>query len=205
MNFSLPELKYNYNSLEPYIDEQSLKLHHQKHHALYTENCNKLTKAFGLDDQEIGKIFQQVSGYPDVLKNNLGGFYNHSLFWEFLTPGGANLTDVALTDSIIKFFGTLTNFRNEFSEAALNHVGCGWVWLIQKKNNELLVHSTSLNNNTLMDSASVKGKPLLCLDIWEHAYYLKYGVNSTKYVNAFWEVVNWKKVEELYHKNFESV
>jgi Fe-Mn family superoxide dismutase len=201
MKFSLPELKYDYNSLEPFIDEQSLKIHHQKYHALYAENCKNLTKTFGLDDLELWEILQQVSAYPDALKNNLGGYYNHSLFWEILTPGGTNLSDVALKDSIIKFFGTVNNFQNEFTEAALNHVGCGWIWLIKKNSNELLVHSTSLNNNPLMDSASVKGKPLLCLDIWEHAYYLKYGISRDKYVRAYWEYVNWKKVEELYNKN----
>lgn len=201
MNYKLPQLSYEYDALEPQMDAETIKIHHLKHHAKYLENFNNLIKVYSLEHKGIKEIFQEVSHYPVALRNNGGGFYNHSLFWEVLTPGGSELNDANLKDGITKYFGTPDNFKHEFTEVALNHFGSGWAWLIQRENGELLIYSTPNQDNSLMDSTPINGEPLLCLDLWEHAYYLKYQNNRKDYINAFWNLVNWDHVAELFNKN----
>lgn len=199
MPFILPDLNFNYDALEPHIDAKTMELHYMKHHLNYLNKLNEAIKSNGLEDKSIDEIFGNVSEYPESIRNNGGGFYNHSLFWNILTPGSRVIEDIKLSDAIIKYFGTLENLKEEFSSVALNQFGSGWAWLIKRENNELLVFSTSNQDNPLMDVSPIRGKPLLCIDVWEHAYYLNYQNARADYIRAFWNLVNWDYVAELFN------
>lgn len=199
MAFLLPDLGYEYNALEPWFDAKTMEVHHTKHHNAYLQKFNEAIELYGLENKTPSEIFAHVSEYPQTVRNNGGGFFNHSLFWKILTPGGSTIEDKNLADGIAKYFCTIEYLKEEFSEMALNLFGSGWAWLIRKDDGELLVFPTTNQDNPLMDIAPIKGKPLLCIDVWEHAYYLKYQNNRAGYVQAFWNLVNWKKVAELYN------
>ncbi|HKL31104.1 MAG TPA: superoxide dismutase [Tangfeifania sp.] len=199
MAFILPELEFKYHALEPHIDAETMKIHYLQHHASYLKKFNEAIAGTELEKMQLEDIFANVSQYTDSVRNNGGGFFNHTLFWQILTPFSTEPENVHLRDTIIKYFGNFEHLRNEFSQEGMKLFGSGWVWLIKKQENELLITSTANQDNPLMDVASIRGKPLLCLDVWEHAYYLKYQNRRAEYIEAFWNLINWKKVAELFN------
>jgi Fe-Mn family superoxide dismutase len=200
MPFTLPELNFDYNALEPFIDAQTMEIHHTKHHAAYLKKFNVAIENTELEDKTPKAIFAEISKHNDAVRNNGGGFFNHALFWQCLTPNQTTAFDQSLADAINKYFGTIEKFQEEFSNVAATQFGSGWAWLVLKNNGELVITSSSNQDNPLMDIAPIKGIPLLCLDVWEHAYYLKYQNKRTDYIQAFWSVVDWENVAERFNK-----
>lgn len=200
MAFVLPELDYSYDALEPYIDEETMKIHHTKHHAKYLNKFNAAIENTELENKKPVEIFAEVSEHPDAVRNNGGGFFNHALYWQCLTPNSSEDLEENLAEAIKKDFGSLEELKKQFSDAAATQFGSGWAWLVKTETGELVVTSTPNQDNPLMDFAPVKGKPILCLDVWEHAYYLKYQNKRPDYIDAFWNIVNWAKVADLYNK-----
>ncbi len=198
--FKLPDLPYDYNALEPYIDAKTMEIHYTKHHGGYTAKLNAAIEGTNLSEHSIEQILQNVSQHPIAVRNNGGGYYNHSLFWNILTPNSKGKPSGLLADAISSSFGSFENFKDEFSNAAATRFGSGWAWLIVT-NGTLKVCSTPNQDNPLMDVADVKGAPILGLDVWEHAYYLHYQNRRPDYINAFWNIINWDEVE----KRFESI
>lgn len=196
MAFKLPDLKYDFNALEPYIDARTMEIHHDKHHAAYTSNLNKALEGSSIADQSINDLLASAGSNPAV-RNNGGGFYNHNLFWEVMSPKGGGQPEGALLDAINKAFGSFGDFKEKFSTAAATRFGSGWAWLI-KSDSGLIVASTPNQDNPLMDVSEVKGFPVLCLDVWEHAYYLNYQNRRPEYINAFWNVVDWAEVSKRF-------
>lgn len=201
MAFKLPELGFEYGALEPYFDAETMEIHHTKHHAAYLKKFNAAIENTNLESKTPTSIFAEISIHSDAVRNNGGGFFNHALFWQILTPNSQEQLDKNLGDAIAKFFGTMDILKEEFSNVASGHFGSGWAWLVKKDNGELVITSSNNQDNPLMDISPIKGKPILCLDVWEHAYYLKYQNLRPEYIKAFWNVVNWGKVAELYNKN----
>ena len=202
MAFTLPELPYAPNALEPFFDEATMRLHHGKHHQTYVNNLNAaIEKHNELDDLSLEELLTDLSAIPEdirtAVRNNGGGFYNHNLFWEILTPGGANQPTAEVADAINAAFGSFEAFKDEFSKAAATRFGSGWAWLIVK-DGKLVVTSTPNQDSTLMPVADVQGFPVLGLDVWEHAYYLNYQNRRPDYIEAFFSVINWDKVAERF-------
>jgi superoxide dismutase, Fe-Mn family len=196
MAFELPKLDYAYNALEPNIDAQTMEIHHSKHHAAYTTNLNNALNGTPLANSSIEDILKEISKQPVAVRNNGGGFYNHNLFWKVMSPNGGGLPKGDLADAINKYFGSFDKFKEQLSNAAATRFGSGWAWLLVKENSELAVSSSPNQDNPLMDIADVKGKPILGLDVWEHAYYLKYQNRRADYIGAFWNVINWDEVSK---------
>ncbi len=199
MSFTLPNLKYDYAALEPHIDARTMEIHHSKHHAGYTNNLNAALAGTAEEGESIEKILAKVSKLPVAVRNNGGGFYNHNLFWENLSPNGGGKPGGKLLAAIEKDFGSFEAFQETFNKAASTRFGSGWAWLI-KQNGKLKVVSTPNQDNPMMDLAEEKGTILLGLDVWEHAYYLHYQNRRPDYIAAFWSVVDWNTVL----KRFES-
>ena len=193
MAFELPKLDYAYNALEPHIDARTMEIHHTKHHAGYTTNLNNAISGSELEGSSIEDILSKVSGLSPAVRNNGGGFYNHSLFWKVMGPAGGGEPSGDLAAAISKDFGSFENFKEEFSKAAATRFGSGWAWLVNTGTG-LKVTSTPNQDNPLMDIAEVKGTPILGLDVWEHAYYLHYQNRRPDYIAAFWNVINWDEV-----------
>jgi Fe-Mn family superoxide dismutase len=193
MSFELSKLPYAYNALEPYIDAQTMEIHHSKHHAAYTNNLNAAIQGTALESQKIEEILTNISAHPVAVRNNGGGFYNHNLFWEVMAPGGSKLPEGDLLKAIDAAFGSYQNFKDAFTKAALTRFGSGWAWLV-KQGDGLVISSTPNQDNPLMDLAEVKGTPVLGVDVWEHAYYLKYQNRRPDYVEAFFNLINWDEV-----------
>lgn len=193
MSFELPKLSYAYNALEPYIDARTMEIHHGKHHGAYTNNLNGAVQGTALEGKKIEEILAGVSAHSAVVRNNGGGFYNHNLYWEVMAPGGAKNPAGELLDAINGSFGSVQNFKEAFTKAALTRFGSGWAWLV-RQGDSLVVSSTPNQDNPLMDVAEVKGTPILGIDVWEHAYYLNYQNRRPDYVDAFWNVINWDEV-----------
>lgn len=198
MAFELPKLAYAYDALEPTIDAETMQIHYTKHHQAYVDNLNKAVEGTPLADFSIEEICKTAVDKPAV-RNNGGGHFNHSLWWELLTPGGSN-KPVGNVATAIENFGGFEKFKTDFSEAAKTRFGSGWAWLIKNSDGSVEVTSTPNQDNPLMPVADKQGTPLLGLDVWEHAYYLKYQNKRPDYVSAFFDVINWDKVEELYNK-----
>lgn len=199
---TLPELPYAYDALEPFIDKQTMEIHHKKHHQAYVDKLNIALKGFK-NEMSITGLFSQISTTDSSIRNNGGGHYNHSLFWQLMqaNPSGKKLIpEGKISEIILRDFQSFENFQKEFSEKATKIFGSGWCWLIEQ-NGKLKITTTSNQDNPLMDVATEKGKPLLALDVWEHAYYLKYQNKRADYINNWWNVVNWNKVNELYTTN----
>ena len=171
--FELKELPYAFDALEPYIDVRTMEIHHGKHHAAYTNNLNAAIKGSDLEGKTIEEILSNISAHEAVVRNNGGGFYNHNLFWDIMAPGGAKQPEGDLLKVINSSFGSYQNFKEAFTKAALTRFGSGWAWLV-KQGEGLVISSTPNQDNPLMDLAEVRGKPILGVDVWEHAYYLKY-------------------------------
>jgi len=197
MAFELQKLPYAYDALEPYIDAQTMEIHHDKHHAAYTNNLNAALTGTSVEGQSIENILSKISAQPVAIRNNGGGFYNHNLFWELMTPGGAKSPGGNLLKSINSTFGSYQNFKEAFTKAALTRFGSGWAWLV-KQGDSLVISSTPNQDNPLMDLADIKGTPVLAVDVWEHAYYLKYQNRRPDYVDAFFNVVNWDEVAKRF-------
>jgi len=193
MAFDLIKLDYAYNALEPYIDARTMEIHHSKHHAAYTTNLNNAIKDTASDGKTIEDILSAVSSAPIAVRNNGGGYYNHNLFWKIIGPSVGSKPSGNLAEAIDRNFGSFENFKTEFTNAATTRFGSGWAWLISTKDG-LKITSTPNQDNPIMDIAEIKGKPILCLDVWEHAYYLLYQNRRVEYISAFWNVVNWNEV-----------
>lgn len=198
MAFELPNLPYAFDALEPHIDAKTMEIHHGKHHKAYTDNLNKAIEGGELANASIEEILKTGVGNPAV-RNNGGGYYNHNLFWETMSPNGGGQPTGELAEAIDQAFGSFDAFKEKFAQAAATRFGSGWAWLI-KKDGKLEVTSTPNQDNPLMPVAEVQGTPLLGLDVWEHAYYLNYQNRRPDYISAFFNVVNWDKVAELFKK-----
>ncbi|HDP55405.1 MAG TPA: superoxide dismutase [Bacteroidetes bacterium] len=197
MSFELPKLSYSYNALEPHIDAQTMEIHYLKHHGGYTNNLNKAIENTPLADLSIEEILKDVSKHSAAVRNNGGGFYNHNLFWTVMSPNGGGKPLGKIAAAINAKFGSFESFKEKFSAAAATRFGSGWAWLIDK-DGALEIISTPNQDNPLMDVVEVKGYPLLALDVWEHAYYLKYQNRRPDYIENFWHVVNWHEVERRF-------
>jgi len=200
MAFKLPDLPYAHDALQPHIDKRTMKIHHGKHHNGYTNKLNAAIEGTPLAKKSIEDILKKVSKESAGVRNNGGGYYNHSLFWKSMSPDGGGTPVGALGKAITKKFGSFEKFKDAFSAAAKTQFGSGWAWLCVSSRGSLFVSSTPNQDNPLMDVAAKKGTPLLGLDVWEHAYYLKYQNRRPDYVEAFFNVVNWKEVGKRYNK-----
>ncbi|MFA6647416.1 MAG: superoxide dismutase [Candidatus Izemoplasmatales bacterium] len=197
MKHILPDLSFKYNELEPYIDAKTMEIHHTKHHQGYINNYVKaLENNQELLDMDVEKVLRQIDNVPDNIRqaviNNGGGYYNHRLFWTILSPKKSEMSQ-ELLDDLVDTFGSLENFKNEFSNAAVKRFGSGWAWLLVNDKKELVVTSTANQ-----DAPFELGNPILALDVWEHAYYLNYQNRRPEYIENFWHVVNWEEVSRLY-------
>ncbi|MEZ4814846.1 MAG: superoxide dismutase [Bdellovibrionota bacterium] len=199
MAFKLPELNYSYNALEPWIDATTMEIHHSKHHNAYVTNLNKALEGNPAMEWTLEKLMAEISQFPTAVRNNGGGHYNHSLFWKTMAPGQGKAPTGELSDAINSAFGSFDKFKEAFSTAGATRFGSGWAWLV-KKDGKLAVGSTPNQDNPLMDVSDFKGTPLLGLDVWEHAYYLKYQNKRPDYIAAWWNAVNWDEVTALYKK-----
>ncbi len=197
MAFELPKLSYSYNALEPNIDAMTMEIHYTKHHQAYTTNLNNALANTSDANSSIEDILKNISKLPIAIRNNGGGFYNHNLFWKLMSPTGGGNPTGDISDAITKYFGSFDKFKEQFSSAAATRFGSGWAWLVKNSQGELVVTSTPNQDNPLMDVADVKGKPILGIDVWEHAYYLKYQNRRVDYIAAFWNVINWEEVNKL--------
>ncbi len=197
MAFSLPNLPYDFNALEPHIDAKTMEIHHGKHHNAYVSNLNNAVAGTDVEKLSIEAICKNISKYPVAVRNNGGGHYNHSLFWTLMSPKGGKPTG-ALSDAISAAFGSVDEMKTKFNAAAAGRFGSGWAWLIKDAGGKLAITSTPNQDNPLMDVAEVKGVPILGLDVWEHAYYLNYQNRRPDYVSAWWNVVNWDEAAKRF-------
>ena len=197
MPFELPKLAYAFNALEPHIDAKTMEIHHDKHHQAYVTNLNKAIEGTDAEKLSIEEICKNISKYPAAVRNNGGGHYNHSLFWEIMAPNAGGQPTGDLAKAIETDLGGFEKFKAEFSNAGATRFGSGWAWLCVK-DGKLAVCSTANQDNPLMDVSECKGTPILGMDVWEHAYYLNYQNRRPDYMAAFFNVINWTKVAELY-------
>lgn len=200
MAFVLPALPYATDALEPHIDKMTMEIHHGKHHQAYVTNLNKALEGKPEANNSIEDIIKNISKFPPAVRNNGGGHYNHTMFWTLLSPNGGSEPTGELATAINSAFGSFADFKTKFAEAGTTRFGSGWAWLSVGADKKLVVSSTPNQDNPLMDIAEVKGAPILGMDVWEHAYYLKYQNRRPDYIAAFWNVVNWNHVTELYKK-----
>jgi superoxide dismutase, Fe-Mn family len=198
MAFELPALPYATDALEPHIDKMTMEIHHGKHHQAYVDNLNKALAGSGSENNKIEDILASVSKQPAAVRNNGGGHYNHTLFWSVMSPNGGGAPSGDLATAINDAFGSFEDFKKKFAEAGATRFGSGWAWLTADQSGKLQVSSTPNQDNPLMDVADVKGTPLLGMDVWEHAYYLKYQNKRPDYIAAFWNVVNWDAVADRF-------
>jgi len=198
MAFELPQLNYPYDALEPHIDARTMEIHHSKHHNGYTNNLNTAIAGTDLETKSIETILGDLDMSNKALRNNGGGFYNHSLFWNVMNPEGKEALSGELKDAILLAYGTFEDFKSAFSKAAATQFGSGWAWLCVHKGGKVEVCSTPNQDNPLMPGVSCSGTPILGLDVWEHAYYLNYQNRRPDYIEAFFSVINWTEVENRF-------
>ena len=201
MAFELPSLKYSYDALEPHIDSKTMEIHHGKHHAGYTNNLNNAIKDSDLEGKSIEEILSNLNLDNSAVRNNGGGFYNHCLFWNILSPSGGGEPAGALSDAISNSFGSFDEFKTLFSKAAATRFGSGWAWLCVHPGGKLEICSTANQDNPLMKGIGCGGTPILALDVWEHAYYLNYQNKRPDYIAGFFNVVDWNSVSALFDQN----
>jgi Fe-Mn family superoxide dismutase len=201
MAFELPKLPYAYDALEPHIDARTMEIHHGKHHNGYTTNLNNAIAGTDLEGQTIESILASLDASNGAVRNNGGGFYNHRLFWNVMSPNGGGTPTGALADAINTAFGSFDGFKDAFAKAAATRFGSGWAWLCVQKGGAVEVCSTANQDNPLMAGIGCNGFPILGIDVWEHAYYLNYQNRRPDYIQAFFNVVDWKKVSEMYAEN----
>lgn len=195
MAFTLPALPYAHDALEPYIDVLTMQIHHGKHHQAYVDNLNKAIAGTPNENKSLEELVKDAGSISPAVRNNGGGHWNHTFFWESLAPNAGGAPTGKIGDAINAAFGSFDEFKSKFNAAGTTRFGSGWAWLIVK-DGKLEVSSTPNQDNPLMDVAEVKGTPLLGVDVWEHAYYLKYQNKRPDYLAAIWNVINWKKVDE---------
>ncbi len=198
MAFELPKLKYAFDALEPHIDARTMEIHHDKHHAGYTSKLNDAIKGTDQEGKTIENILNNLDMQNKAVRNNGGGYYNHNLYWEIMSPDGGGKPSGDLASAIDKKFGSFDAFKEEFSKAGATQFGSGWAWLCVKDNGELEVCSTANQDNPLMPGIGCGGTPILGMDVWEHAYYLKYQNQRPAYIDAFFNVINWEEVAKRY-------
>lgn len=201
MAFELPKLPYAYDALEPNIDAKTMEIHHTKHHNGYTSNLNNAISGTSLENSSIEDILANLDMSNNAVRNNGGGFYNHSLFWEIMSPNGGGKPSGKLASAIDAAFGSFDSFKDTFAKAAATRFGSGWAWLCVHKGGKLEVCSTPNQDNPLMPKTGCEGFPILGLDVWEHAYYLNYQNRRPDYISSFFNVINWDKVSALYASN----
>jgi Fe-Mn family superoxide dismutase len=198
MAFELPALAYATDALEPHIDKMTMEIHHGKHHQAYVDNLNKALAGTDGENKSIEDIIKNISKYPMAVRNNGGGHFNHTLYWSTMSPNGGGAPSGELAKAIDAAFGSFDEFTQKFAEAGMTRFGSGWSWLSVAADGKLQVSSTPNQDNPMMDIAEVKGTPILGMDVWEHAYYLKYQNKRADYVGAFMNVVNWDAVSKLF-------
>ncbi len=196
--FEMIKLPYNYDALAPNIDAMTMEIHYSKHYLTYTNNLNRVIAGTEQENMAVEDILKKLDISNTDLRNNAGGYYNHNLFWESMAPKSGGQPKDSLAVAIAQDFGSFENFKTQFEDAATKQFGSGWAWLITDKSGKLQVTNTANQDNPLMPNAIVKGTPILALDVWEHAYYLNYQYKRKKYIDAFFNVINWKKVGEKY-------
>ncbi len=198
MAFKLPDLNYSYDALEPYIDSKTMEIHYGKHHAGYTSNLNNAIQGTEMENYSINQILENLDMSNSALRNNSGGFFNHCLFWEIIGPNCGGTPSGDLLNSITDNFESFENFKNLFSKAAATRFGSGWAWLCVLENGKLEICSTANQDVPIMPGIGCGGSPILGIDVWEHAYYLNYQNRRPDYINAFFNIINWEKVNEKY-------
>lgn len=198
MAFELPALPYAFDALEPSIDKQTMEIHHGKHHQAYVDNLNKALEGGDGENKSIEEICKNISQYNTAVRNNGGGHYNHSLFWTVLSPNGEKAPTGELADAINEAFGSFEELKKQLQDAGAKRFGSGWSWLIVNEEGKLQVTSTPNQDNPLMDIAEVQGTPIFGIDVWEHAYYLKYQNKRPAYLEAIFNVVDWDAVAKRY-------
>ena len=197
--FELPALPYAYDALEPYVDKMTMEIHHTKHHNGYVTKLNAAVEGTELEGKSLEELLQNVSKHPTAVRNNGGGHYNHSLFWTIMKGNGGGQPEGDLADAINSAFTSFDEFKNKFSNAAATRFGSGWAWLVLQ-DGKLTVGSTPNQDNPIMDISDFKGTPILALDVWEHAYYLKYQNRRPEYIENWWNVVNWEEVAKRFNE-----
>jgi len=201
MSFQLPDLNYGFDSLEPHIDAKTMQIHHGKHHAGYTSKLNAAVEGTDLEGKSIEDLLSNLDLSNSAVRNNGGGYYNHCLFWEIMSPNGGGSPSGNLLAAIEKAFGGFDEFKAEFSKAAATRFGSGWAWLCAHSDGSLEICSTANQDNPIMNGIGCGGSPILGLDVWEHAYYLNYQNRRPDYINGFFNVIDWAKVEEKYNSS----
>ena len=197
--FELAPLPYAYDALEPYIDKATMEIHHSKHHQAYVNNLNNAVACNEMESLSLEELIASISKYPAAVRNNGGGHWNHTFFWNIMAPAKSSKPSDDLLAAINTAFGSFDDFKKQFAQAGATRFGSGWAWLV-KTESGLKVSSTPNQDNPLMDIADVKGTPILGLDVWEHAYYLKFQNRRPDYIETWWNVVNWDAVSELFNK-----
>ena len=200
MSFQLPDLNYDFDSLEPHIDAKTMQIHHGKHHAGYTSKLNAAVEGTDLEGKSIEDLLSTLDLSNTAVRNNGGGYYNHCLFWEIMSPNGGGSPSGNLLSAIEKSFGSFDEFKTEFSKAAATRFGSGWAWLCTHSDGSLEVCSTANQDNPIMNGIGCGGSPILGLDVWEHAYYLNYQNRRPDYINGFFNVIDWEVVAKMYAK-----
>ena len=203
--FEFQPLPYSYDALEPFIDKQTVEIHYSKHHQAYYDNFMKAINGTELESMDIRDIFRDISKYPMAVRNNGGGYFNHTFYWNGLHAHGGDLPEGKLAEAISGTFGSFEAFKKQFSDAGKTRFGSGWAWLCMDDKGVLFICSTPNQDNPLMDIAEKKGIPLLTMDVWEHAYYLKYQNRRPDYIDAYWNIVNWEEVSKRYGKALKSL
>jgi len=198
MAFTLPQLPYSFNALEPHIDAKTMEIHHGKHHQAYVTNLNNAIANTDAEKLSIEDLCKNISKYPAAVRNNGGGHFNHSMFWTLMKQNGGGSPSGALGEAINSAFGSFDEFKTKFAAAGTGRFGSGWAWLIVGGDKKLAITSTPNQDNPLMDVAEVKGTPVLGLDVWEHAYYLNYQNRRPDYITAWWNVVNWDEAAKRF-------
>ena len=195
--FELPALPYEYDALEPFIDKMTMEIHHTKHHNGYVTKLNAAVEGTDMEGKSLEDLLANVSNHPTAVRNNGGGHYNHSLFWTIMKNNGGGEPEGELSDAIKSAFGSFDDFKDKFSNAAATRFGSGWAWLVVQNGN-LAVGSTPNQDNPVMDISDFKGTPILGLDVWEHAYYLKYQNRRPEYIGNWWNLINWEEVSRRF-------
>ncbi len=205
IKFKFQPLPYSYDALEPFIDTQTVEIHYSKHHKAYYDNFMNSIKGTEMETMEITDIFKKTSKYPEAVRNNGGGYYNHAFYWEGMKPNCGILTKSKLSEVINNTFGSFEEFKKQFSEAGKIRFGSGWAWLCVDDKGIMFIYSTPNQDNPLMDILEKRGIPLLTMDVWEHAYYIKYQNKRPDYIEAFWNLVNWEEVSKRYENALKEI
>jgi Fe-Mn family superoxide dismutase len=198
MAFELAPLPYANNALEPHFDALTMEIHHDRHHNAYVTNLNAAVNGTALEGKSLVDLFSTISTQSPAVRNNGGGHYNHDLFWNILSPNGGGQPVGTLAKAIETKFGSFEAFKDEFKKAAISRFGSGWAWIVAQKDGSIVISSTPNQDNPLMDVAEVKGYPVIGLDVWEHAYYLKFQNKRPDYIDSFWNIIDWNAAEKRY-------